>query len=104
MFILFEGVGVLFEDAFLVSFLKKTKRDFYNNLNVNKITDNKSFWKTVKPNFTEKTLKDEKIVFAENDTTSSEENEIVEIFWSYFDGIVDNLSIKRCEISKNTVI
>ena len=30
-----------------------------------------------------------------------EENEIAEIFRSYFDGIVDGLNIKRCEISKD---
>ena len=41
---------------FYTKLIKKTKRNFYNNLNVNKITDNKSFWKTVKPSFTEKTL------------------------------------------------
>ena len=52
---------------FCTTLTEKTKRNFYNNLNVNKITDNKSFWKTVKPSFTEKTLKDEKIVLI--DTT-----------------------------------
>ena len=40
--------------------IKNTKRNFINNRNVNKITDNKSFWKSVKPSFTEKALKDEK--------------------------------------------
>ena len=43
---------------FCTTLIKKTKRNFYNNLNVNKITDNKSCWKTVKPSFTEKALKD----------------------------------------------
>ena len=85
---------------FCAKLIKKRKRNFYNNLNVNKITDNKSFWKTVKPNFTEKTLKDEKIVLVGNDTTISEEKEVAEIFRSYFDGILDGLNIKRCEISK----
>ena len=80
--------------------IKKTKRTFYNNLNVNKIANNKSFWKTIKPNFTDKTLKGEKILLAENDTTFSAENKVVEIFQSYFDGIVDGLNIKLCEISK----
>ena len=83
---------------FCTKLIKKTKRNFYNNLNVNKITDNKSFWKTVKPSFTEKTLKDEKIVLTENDTTFSEENKIAEIFRSYFDGIVDGLnSDTKCD-------
>ena len=80
--------------------IKKTKRNFYNNLNVDKIANNKSFWKTIKPNFTDKTLKGEKILLAENDTTFSAENKVVEIFQSYFDGIVDGLNIKLCEISK----
>ena len=88
---------------FCTKLIKKTKRNFYNNLNVNKITDNKSFWKTVKLSITEKTLKDEKIALVENDTTFSEENEVAEIFRSYFDGIVDGLNIKRCEISKEPI-
>ena len=85
---------------FCTKLIKKAKMNFYNNLNVKKITDNKTFWKTVKPSFTKKTMVDEKIVLTENDTTFSEENKIAEIFWSYFDGIVDGLNIKRCKISK----
>ena len=85
---------------FCPKLIKKTKRNFYNNLNVNKMTDNKSFWKTVKPSFTENTLKDKKTVLVENDTTISEENEVAEIFRSYFCGIVDSLNIKRCKIFK----
>ena len=64
--------------SFCTTLIKKTKKNFNNN--VNKITDNKSFWKTVKPSFTEKTLKGEKIVLVENDTTFSEESEVAEIF------------------------
>ena len=45
---------------FCAMLIKNTKRNFINNRNVNKITDNKSFWKSVKPSFTEKALKDEK--------------------------------------------
>ena len=33
---------------FCTTFNKKAKRNCYNNLNVNKITDNNSFWKIVK--------------------------------------------------------
>ena len=85
--------------------IKKTKTSFYNNLNVNKMTDNKSFWKTVKPSFTEKTQKGGKIVLVENDTTFSEENEVAEIFRSYFDGIVDIvLTLSVVKFPKNTVI
>ena len=50
-----------------VKLLKKAKRTFYNTLDVKKISDNKTFWKTIKPNFTEKTIKDQKITLVEND-------------------------------------
>ena len=45
---------------YCIKLLERSKKDFYNNLNVKKVTDNKHFWKTVKPNFTDKVLKDEK--------------------------------------------
>ena len=43
---------------YCVKLLKRSKKDFYNNLNVKKVTDNKYFLKTIKPDFTDKTLKD----------------------------------------------
>ena len=71
--------------------LRKTKKEFYNNLNVKYITENKLFWKTVKPSFTDKTLKDERITLVENNKVVSDESELVEIFTKYFGNIVQNL-------------
>ena len=45
----------------------KLLKDFYNNLNVKKVTDNKYFWKTIKLNFTDEILKDENIILTEDD-------------------------------------
>ena len=36
---------------YCVSLLRKSKRNYYSNLNVKDITDNKKFWKTIKPLF-----------------------------------------------------
>ena len=33
---------------YCVSLLRKSKREYYSNLDVKSITDNKTFWKTVK--------------------------------------------------------
>ena len=44
-----------------VKLLRKSSKKFYNNLNVKRITDNRRFWQTIKPNCTAKTLKDERI-------------------------------------------
>ena len=38
---------------------KLLKKVFCNNLNVKRITYNRKFWHTIKPDFTDKTLKDE---------------------------------------------
>ena len=40
---------------YCVSLLRKSKRNYYSNLNVKDITDNKKFWKTIKPLFSDKT-------------------------------------------------
>ena len=34
--------------------LRKTKKSYYENLNVTLITDNKTFWKYIKPLFSDK--------------------------------------------------
>ena len=38
--------------------LKKSKKVFYDNFNVKRITDNIKFWQTIKRSLTEKTLND----------------------------------------------
>ena len=46
---------------FCVSFLRKTKKAYYGNLNEKDVIDNKKFWKTVKPLFSDKVKSSEKI-------------------------------------------
>ena len=50
------------QKTFCVKLLRKSKKDFYNNFNVNR-----TFWQTIKPNFTDKTLKDQRITLVEGD-------------------------------------
>ena len=73
--------------------LRNTKNEFYNNLNVRYITENKLFWKTAKASFTDKTWKDERITLVENSKVVSDESELVEFFSKYFGNIVQNLGI-----------
>ena len=73
--------------------IKKDQKEFYNNLNVKCITENKLFWKTVKPSFTDKTLKNERITLVENNKVVSGESKLEEIFSKYFGNIVQNLGI-----------
>ena len=50
-----------------VKLLRKTKRDYYSNLDEKSVTDNKKFWKTVKPFLSNKTLKSPSIMLVEKD-------------------------------------
>ena len=43
---------------YCVSLIRKTKKDYYNNLDYKKIIDNKSFWKYIKPLLSEKKTQD----------------------------------------------
>ena len=73
--------------------------NFYNNLNVKKVTDNKHFWKKIKPNFTEKVLKDERIVLVEDDKVITADIDLTEIFKDHFENIVERLHIERpCKV------
>ena len=46
--------------------VKKEKKKYFSNLNLGNITDNKKFWKTVKPFFSEKNIINKKIVLVED--------------------------------------
>ena len=70
--------------SYCVKLLKRSKKDFYNNLNMKKVTDNKHFWKTIQANFTDKVLKDEKIIFAENNKVVTLKTDLAKTFNNFF--------------------
>ena len=55
----------------VISLLRKSKREYYNNLDINKIIDNK---KSVKPIFSYKHTSNNKIILIENGTIISEKD------------------------------
>ena len=50
-----------------VSLLRKTKKQYYGDLNEKNVLDNKKFCKTVKPFLSDKFPLNEKIIIVEND-------------------------------------
>ena len=76
-----------------VKMTKKVKREYFENLNLNSITDNKKFWKSVKPNFTNKIKKNEKIILVEKEHIISENKQTAEIMNDYFVNITKELNI-----------
>ena len=53
-----------------VSLIRQGKKDFFNNISTRDITDNKIFWKTVKPLFTDKIQTKFKITLIEKKVVS----------------------------------
>ena len=79
---------------YCTSLFRKEKRAYYNNLDPKFITDNKTFWKTVKPLFSEKHFSNNKITLIEGEEIIHNDREIAEKFNSYFANVVENLGIE----------
>ena len=69
---------------YLVRLLRNEKKNFYNNLDTKVVTDNRTFWKTVKPLLSEKVTKHSKINLVEDDKIVSCDDQIAKKFTEYF--------------------
>ena len=78
---------------YCVSLLRKTKKDYYANLNVKDIVDNKQFWRTVKLLFSDKTMSNEKITLVEDETVTTQDEKNAEPLNLFFSSAVKNLKI-----------
>ena len=63
-----------------VNLLRKTEKNYFANLNVNSITDNRKFWQTVKPLFSNKLPHKETINLSENGQILNNNKEIAITF------------------------
>ena len=52
---------------YCVKLLRKTKMEYLQNTDVNKVSDNKMFWKTAKPRFSNKCKTANTIILTEGD-------------------------------------
>ena len=72
---------------------KKEKRKYFNNLNLKDITDNKRFWKTVKPFLSNKGDFHKQITLLEGEKIITEDKEVAEKLSNYFENAVKSLEI-----------
>ena len=66
------------------------KKDYYSNLD---ITDNKTFWKTVKPFLSDKIVSTERITLIDNGEVVATEQDTSNVLNTFFSNIVANLKI-----------
>ena len=82
---------------YCTSLFRKEKKLYYNNLDIKLINDNKNFWKTIKPLFSDKHFGNNKITLLDGDEIISEDAEVAEKFNKYFSNVVKNLNIAGFE-------
>ena len=75
--------------------LKKTKTDYFNNIDIKNITDNKRFWAAVKPFLADKSKTCNNIISNENDKSMKDGKEIANKFNKYFANIIKKLNLKK---------
>ena len=80
-----------------VFLLKTVKKAYFEKLKPSRITDNKNFWKTVNPLFSEKGMSIDKISLIENKEIVSDDEHVAEIFNNFFCNAVKNLNIDYYE-------
>ena len=80
---------------FCVNLLRNTKKDYFQKLNIKDLTDNKKFWKIVKPFFSNKDLNSNKLTLREKDVLITDEKTLATLMNKYFVNITADLDLKR---------
>ena len=78
---------------YCVSVVRKSKKLHYSNLDEKKITDDKTFWKTIKPFLSNKIVSREKVTLIEEDEIVESDINTAQILNTSFSNIVSNLKI-----------
>ena len=81
-----------------VFLLRKTKREYYSNLDEKRICDSKTFWKIVKPMLSKKIKSNERITLIENDEIIKTEKGTAKVLNTFFSNIVQNLEIQQYNV------
>ena len=69
---------------YCVNLTRKVKKDYYTNLDIKKVNDNKTFWSTLKPCFSDKSISKKKITLIENGTIISKDAEVAATMNTFF--------------------
>ena len=80
---------------YCLTLVRKPKKDYYNNLDHENVTDNKAFWKSIKPFFSEKGSTHEIITLVEQDLILYRNDNVAEALNKFFISVVSNLNIPK---------
>lgn len=78
---------------------KKERKKFHSNLELNEITDNKAFWKTIKSLLNDKCIQFSTVTFVNKENNRIIFGDFITKFNHDFEGAVANLVIKEYDSS-----
>ena len=84
---------------FCVTLLRRTKKEYFQNLNVKNLLDNKKFWKIIKPYFSNKGLNSNKMLLKEKGELISDEKQLASIMNKFFINITRSLKLKKIRVA-----
>ena len=79
----------------MLIFFVKLKQNTLKNLNLKDLSDNRNFWKTIKPYFSNKGLNSNKLLLKEKGNLVSDEKELATIMNNFFINITKDLELKK---------
>ena len=81
------------QQNYCVSLLRKSKKEYYSNLDVKNITDKKTFWKIVTPFLSDKVTSTQKIILVDNDKIVKNDDDTARVLNTLFSNIVSDFKI-----------
>ena len=104
-----DGTTINFENYkkqlnICVNLLRKSKTQYFNDIDVKNLTDNKRFKKTIRPKFSNKCKTASTIILVENDKILQGDKPIAKTFINYFTDVTLSLGLIRKNVGfENTL-
>ena len=86
---------------FCMKLLRKTKQDYFNNIDIKSVSDTKKFWKTIKPYFSNKGLNSNKIFLSEKGRLIKDPVAIATTMNDYFVNITETIGLNQFDHLSN---
>ena len=80
---------------FCMKLLRKTKQDYFNNIDIKNVNNTKKFWKTIKTYFSNKGLNSNKIFLSETGRLTKDPVAIATTMNDYFVNIAQTIGLKQ---------
>ena len=75
--------------------MRKSKREYFGNLDEKKVCDNKKFWSVAKPLLSNKVVFNEKITLIENNNIIKNNEKTATVLNNFFSNVITTLNIPQ---------